>query len=146
MPVRTADAEWSGSLTDGKGRLTVESGAFEGAYSFESRFEDGAHGTATNPEELLGAAHAGCFTMALSNELAKAGHPPQKAHTTAKVHLRKGEGGFEIPQIDLVLTADVPGISDEDFQRIAQNAKANCPVSKVLKAAEITLDATLTSA
>ena len=146
MTTRSAEAHWSGSLSDGEGRIAVESGAFEGPYSFESRFEDGPHGTATNPEELLGAAHAGCFTMAVSHGLAEAGHPPRKAHTTARVHLRKVDGGFEIPKIDLVLEADVPGISEDEFHRIARDAKENCPLSKVLAAAEITLDATLTSA
>ena len=144
MITRTAEAQWSGSLSDGEGSIKVESGAFEGPYSFESRFEEGRHGKSTNPEELLGAAHAGCFTMAVSNELAKAGHPPKKAHTTAKVHIKKVEGGFEIPKIDLILKADVPGISEDEFQKIAEGAKQNCPLSKVL-AAEITLDATLTS-
>ena len=145
MITRTADAHWSGSLSDGNGTIKVESGAFEGPYSFESRFEEGQHGKSTNPEELLGAAHAGCFTMAVSHGLAEAGHPPKKAHTTAKVHIKKVEGGFEIPKIDLVLEADVPGISEEKFMEIANDAKENCPLSKVLKAAEITLDATLTS-
>jgi osmotically inducible protein OsmC len=145
MITRTADAHWSGSLSDGEGTIKVESGAFEGPYSFESRFEEGRHGTSTNPEELLGAAHAGCFTMAVSHGLAEAGHPPRKAHTTAKVHIQKVEGGFEIPRIDLVLEADVPGISKEKFMEVANDAKENCPLSKVLKAAEITLDATLTS-
>ena len=145
MITRTAEAQWSGSLSDGKGSIKVESGAFEGPYSFESRFEEGQHGAATNPEELLGAAHAGCFTMAVSNELAKAGHPPEQAHTTAKVHIKKVSGGFEIPRIDLVLRADVPGISDGEFQKIAEGAKQNCPLSKVLATAEITLDAALTS-
>lgn len=143
---RTATAQWSGALSDGSGTIAVESGAFEGPYSFESRFEEGEHGTATNPEELLGAAHAGCFTMAVSHALAEAGHPPKRAHTTAKVHLNKVEGGFEIPRIDLVLEAEVPGIAEDRFHEIAADAKENCPLSKVLSAAEITLDATLTSA
>ena len=145
MITRSAEARWSGSLSDGEGSIAVESGAFEGPYSFDSRFEEGSHGTATNPEELLGAAHAGCFTMAVSHGLAKAGHPPKMAHTTASVHLQKVEGGFEIPKIALVLKADVPGISEEEFLEIARDAKENCPLSKVLRAAEITLDATLTN-
>ena len=145
MPIRTASAHWSGSLSDGSGALSTESAALSGQpYSFSSRFEENGE-PGTNPEELLGAAHAGCFTMALSNALAKAGHPPTRAETTAKVHLKKTEAGFEIPKIDLVLTADVPGISDDAFQDIANDAKENCPLSKVLKAAEITLEATLTS-
>lgn len=122
--------------------MTVGQGAYEGPYSFESRFKDGE---GTNPEELLAAAHAGCFTMAVSNGLAKAGHPPTRAHTTAKVHLEKAEGGFEIPRIDLILEAEVPGISEDKFHEIAEDAKKNCPLSKVLRAAEITLDATLVS-
>ena len=140
---RTANAHWTGSLSDGKGRIAVESGAFEGPYSFESRFEEGYDGPSTNPEELLGAAHAACFTMQLSHMLAEAGHPPAAAETTAKVHIRQRDGGFEIPTIDLVLEADVPGIEDAEFQRIAAEAKETCPLSKVLAAAEITLDATL---
>ena len=145
MPTRNASAHWSGSLSDGSGAISTESNALsEKPYSYSSRFvQDGEAGT--NPEELLGAAHAGCFTMAVSNALAQAGHPPTRAETTAKVHLEKASGGFEIPKIDLVLTADVPGISEDQFQEIAKQAKENCPLSKVLKAAEITLDATLRS-
>ena len=115
----------------------------ETPYSFSSRFK--GEGRGTNPEELLGAAHAACFTMQLSHMLAESGHPPQRAETTAKVHLEQTEGGFEIPAIELVLEADVPGISDDEFQRIARDASQNCPLSKVLQTAEITLDATLTS-
>ena len=145
MPTRSASAHWSGSLSDGSGAISTESTALsEKPYSFSSRFEeDGEAGT--NPEELLGAAHAGCFTMAVSHELAQAGHPPSRAETVARVHFQKASGGFEIPRIDLVLTAVVPGISDDAFQRIAQSAKENCPLSKVLRTAEITLDATLAS-
>ena len=141
MKTRSASAHWSGSLSDGQGAISTESGTLsETPYSFESRFEEGA---GTNPEELVGAAHAGCFTMQLSHMLASAGHPPTRAETTAKVQIDKVEGGFEIPRIDLVLTATVPGISDDAFQRIATEAKATCPLSKLLAAAEITLDATL---
>ena len=144
MPTRSASAHWSGSLSDGQGAISTETGTLsETPYSFESRFK--GEGRGTNPEELLGAAHAGCFTMDVSNKLSSAGHPPSRAETTAKVHLDKVEGGFEISQIDLVLEADVPGISDDEFQRIAEDASKNCPLSKVLKAAKITLDATLTS-
>lgn len=143
MPLRTASAHWSGALSDGSGAISTESQALsEHPYSFASRFEaDGKAGT--NPEELLGAAHAGCFTMAVSHALAEAGHPPTRAETTAKVHLEKVPGGFEIPKIDLVLTATVPDIAEDEFLAIANDAKENCPLSKVLKAAEITLDATL---
>lgn len=143
MATRTAQAFWQGALSDGSGHVSTESGTLsESPYSFSSRFKDGS---GTNPEELLGAAHAGCFTMAVSHELASAGYPVTRADTDAKVHIRQVEGGFEIPRIDLILNADVPGIKEDEFQRIATLAKENCPLSKVLKAAEITLDATLTS-
>ena len=143
MKTRTASAHWSGALSDGTGAITTESGTLsETPYSFESRFEEGQ---GTNPEELVGAAHAGCFTMQLSHMLAEAGHPPARAETTARVHIDKVEGGFEIPRVDLVLTADVPGIAEDDFQRIATEAKETCPLSKLLAGADISLDATLTS-
>ena len=140
MATRSSEAVWHGNLSDGNGTMTIGHGAWEGPYSFKSRFEDG---DGTNPEELLAAAHAGCFSMAVSHGLAQAGHPPTRAHTTANVHLQKVEGGFEIPKIDLVLEAEVPGISEEKFQEVANDAKENCPLSKVLRAAEITLDAKL---
>lgn len=144
MPTRTASAHWSGSLSDGSGSVSTETQTLsETPYSFNSRFK--GEGAGTNPEELLGAAHAGCYTMQLSHMLAEAGHPPRSADTTAKVHLDQAGGGFEIPKIELVLTADVPGIDEGEFQRIAKEASESCPLSKVLKAAEITLDATLTS-
>ena len=142
MKTRTATARWSGSLSDGSGRLSTETGTLsETPYSFETRFGDSTSGT--NPEELLGAAHAGCFTMQVSHNLAEAGHPPTRAETRAEVHLKKVEGGFEIPSIHLVFEAEVPGISEGAFQEAARSAKENCPLSKVLRAAEITLDATL---
>ena len=144
MSIRTASAHWSGPLSDGSGAISTETGTLsETPYSFESRFK--GEGRGTNPEELVGAAHAGCYTMQLSHLLAEAGHPAERAETTAKVHLEQAGGGFEIPKIELVLTASVPGISDDEFQRIAKEASETCPLSKVLKAAEITLDATLTS-
>lgn len=130
-------------MRDGSGSISTESGAVESAYSFDSRFGDGAGPTKTNPEELLGAAHAACFTMAVSNELASAGHPPERAHTTARVTVQKAGDGFEIPTIALTLEASVPGMEDAQFQEIAKGAKENCPLSKVLKAADITLTATL---
>ena len=142
MPVRSAEAEWEGSLQDGRGHMRFGSGAFEGAYSFSSRFEEG---TGTNPEELIGAAHAGCFSMALSGALGRAGHEPRSVATTASVHLNKTDAGFRIQKIDLVTEADVPGLDDAAFQEIARTAKETCPVSAVLAAAEITLEATLTS-
>ena len=109
-------------------------------YSFASRFEDG---TGTNPEELIAAAHAGCFSMALSGALGRAGHDPTRVHTTADVHLEKLEAGFRIVRIDLNTEAEVPGIDDAQFQEVAEGAKKNCPVSVVLAGAEITLDAKL---
>lgn len=140
MPTRTAEAVWEGDLKAGKGTVKLGSGAFQGAYSFGSRFESG---TGTNPEELIAAAHAGCFSMALSHLLAEAGHPPKRLHTTASVHLAKAADGFAIPRIDLKTEADVPGISAVEFQQHAAKTKATCPVSKLLAAAEITLDAKL---
>ncbi len=140
MPTRNAMAKWEGDLKSGKGSMKLGSGAYEGQYSFASRFEKG---TGTNPEELIAAAHAGCFTMAFSNGLSQAGHVPTKVETTAKVHLEKSDAGFGIPRIDLVTEAIVPGIDEAKFQELAQTAKKNCPVSKLLAAAEITLDAKL---
>ena len=140
MPVRTSEAAWEGDLKSGKGTVTLGSGAYSGQYSFASRFESG---TGTNPEELIAAAHAGCFSMALSHALAGAGFPPKRVHTVAKVHLEKAADGFAIPRIDLETDADVPNITPEAFQEQAQKAKAGCPVSKVLAGAEITLNAKL---
>ena len=140
MPTRNADATWNGALRDGNGSFTTASGAVEGAYSFSTRFEDGS---GTNPEELIAAAHASCFSMALANELGKAGHVPDSVTTTAKVHLDKGDAGFSIPKIELVTTATVAGIEDAEFQEIATATSKACPVSKALAAVEITLDASL---
>jgi lipoyl-dependent peroxiredoxin len=120
--------------------MALGSGAFEGAYSFVSRFEDG---TGTNPEELIAAAHAGCYSMALSNILSQAGHPPTSVDTTAKVHLERGDSGFSITRIDLVTRGDVPGIDEAEFVKHAETAKESCPVSKALAAVDITLDAAL---
>jgi lipoyl-dependent peroxiredoxin len=142
MPARKADARWEGSLQEGKGTMRLGGGAYEGPYTFKSRFEEG---TGTNPEELIAAAHAGCFSMALSGALGRAGHEPKSVATTASVHLNKTDAGFRIQKIDLVTEADVPGIDDATFQEIAKGAKENCPVSAVLAAAEITLEATLIS-
>lgn len=141
MPTRTADAEWQGNLQDGQGKMRLGSGAFEGNYSFRSRMGDGA--TGTNPEELIGAAHAGCYSMALSASLAGAGFTPTRVHTTARVHFHPVEKGFEISPIDLETEAVVPGIDEATFQRIAQEAKVGCPVSKALAATPINLKATL---
>ena len=140
MPARTAEAEWKGSVTEGAGTMKLGSVAFEGKYSFKSRFEDGV---GTNPEELIGAAHAGCFSMALSAQLGRAGFTPTRIHTTAKVHLTKSEGGFSINQIDLDTEAEVPGISPEVFQEQAEGAKKGCPVSKALAGVDIKLNAKL---
>ncbi len=138
---RRAEAEWNGSVTEGKGKIKLGSGAFEGAYSFNSRFGDDTK--ATNPEELIAAAHAGCFSMALSAALGKAGFPPTKIETKATVKLEKQGEVFVIPVINLETEAEVPSITDEEFQAIAKSAKENCPVSKVLASAEITLNAKL---
>jgi lipoyl-dependent peroxiredoxin len=141
MPARTANARWEGGLKDGKGSMRLGGGAFEGQYSFSSRFEEG---TGTNPEELIAAAHAGCFSMALSAGLERAGHSPNSVETEAKVHLSPADGGgFRISRIDLVTTADVPGIEEDAFQQAAQAAKEGCPVSKALAAVEITVAASL---
>jgi osmotically inducible protein OsmC len=142
MPVRTSEAAWEGDLKSGKGTVKLGSGAYSGPYSFQSRFESG---TGTNPEELIAAAHAGCFSMALSHGLAQAGFTPKRVHTVAKVHLEKSADGFAIPRIELDLDADVPGIDEATFRQHAEKAKAGCPVSKVLAGAEITLNARLTS-
>jgi osmotically inducible protein OsmC len=136
MAIRTSEAEWQGDLKGGHGTMKLGSGAFEGQYSFSSRMEEGA---GTNPEELIAAAHAGCFSMALSFALSQAGHPPSKIHTTAKVHFGPADGGFAISRIDLQTEGSVPGIDAAAFQKAAEGAKENCPVSKALKAVEITL-------
>jgi lipoyl-dependent peroxiredoxin len=141
MPTRIAEAEWKGNLAEGSGRLRVGSGAFDGPYSFKSRFEEGE--SATNPEELIGAAHAGCFTMALTAQLSRVRLAPTRIHTEAKVKLEKVGESFAITRIDLETEADVPGIDDATFQKYALDAKQNCPVSKALAATEIHLTARL---
>ena len=141
MPVRSADAQWEGSLQDGKGTMKLGGGAYEGPFSFSSRFEDGS---GTNPEELIAAAHAGCFSMALSGGLGRAGFTPTSVRTTAQVHLNKTDAGFRIQRIDLRTEAAVPGIDDATFQQVAEATKTGCPVSVLLApGAEITLEATL---
>jgi|SRR5450432_2035098 lipoyl-dependent peroxiredoxin len=142
MPIRKADAEWFGKVTDGKGHMKLGSGAFDGPYSFQSRMQDGA---GTNPEELIGAAHAGCFSMALSAVITQAGLTPTRIHTKAGVHLDKVGDGWAIPRIDLETEGEVPGIDQAKFQEYAETAKKNCPVSKLYTGAEITLKATLLS-
>lgn len=140
MKIRTASAKWEGSLRDGSGVMSFGSGAFEGAYSFASRFEDGE---GTNPEELIGAAHAGCFSMAFSADLGREGYSPELIETTAKVHLGKVEDKSRITNIQLFTEVKVSGISEEEFQRIAIGSKEGCPVSAALKGVEITLEARL---
>ena len=141
MPKRTANARWEGSLTEGSGTMRMASGAYEGPYSFQSRFEEG---DGTNPEELIAAAHAGCFSMALSGELGTAGHDLESVETEAVVHVEKEGEGFAIKRIELRTRARVPGISDERFQEVAEDAKKGCPVSQALAAVEsIELDAQL---
>ena len=143
MPKRTATAKWEGSLREGEGKIGLGSGAWEGPYSARSRFEDAPE---SNPEELLAAAHAGCFTMALSLILGSAGHDPETLETEAVVHLKQKDGGFEIPQIDLIVKGSVPGIDQDEFVKHATTAKEVCPLSKALASVEeITLDAQLES-
>ncbi|WP_340103345.1 OsmC family protein [Rhodohalobacter sp. 8-1] len=142
MPVRIGEAVWKGDLKKGSGSLKVESGTFEADYNFASRFETGSK---TNPEELIGAAHAACFSMALSNELASAGHDPHSVETKAEVTLDLSGDDPEITHIKLVSEAHVPGIDKDTFMEIANGAKEGCPVSKVLAGAKITLDIELKS-
>ena len=129
MTTNTASAEWRGDLPSGNGTLSLNSGAFQGQYSFKSRFEGQA---GTNPEELIAGAHAACFSMALSHGLAQAGFTPQSVKTTADVLLEKVEGGFAITKITLHCNANVPGISQAQFDELAQAAKTGCPISKAL--------------
>jgi osmotically inducible protein OsmC len=143
MAIRTANAAWQGSLVGGRGTMALQSGAYEGQYSFSSRFEEG---TGSNPEELIAAAHAGCFSMALSAVLTDGGHEPESVKTEARVQILKEGEGFAIKKIDLVTRGRVPGIDADAFQQAAQAAKENCPVSLALAAVpEITLDAQLES-
>ena len=139
MTVRKADAQWTGSLREGRGEIALESGAFRGPYTFKARFEDGKE---TNPEELLGAAHAACFTMALSLILGEAKLTATQMDTAARVTLEQVEGGWAINAVQLTLRAKVPGADAATFAELAAKAKAGCPVSKVLNAT-ITLDAAL---
>ncbi len=141
MPIRKAEAEWKGNLIQGSGRLAVGSGALDVPYSFKARFDEGQ--SATNPEELIGAAHAGCFTMALAAQLSRAGFAPTQIRTGATVALEKIGDAFAITRIELATSADTPGIDDATFQKHAADAKQNCPVSKALAGTEIRLEATL---
>ncbi len=138
---RSAQALWQGGLKDGKGILNTQSGVLhETPYSFHTRFENGE---GTNPEELIAAAHAGCFTMALSGQLSSVDKPPQQLDTTATVTMEKGDDGPTVTKIHLKTRARVPGIEKQQFDELANKAKEGCPISRLLKAAEISLDAQL---
>lgn len=142
MENRYAEARWEGDLKSGRGRVKLESGLFEGPYSYHTRFQDDRKGT--NPEELIGAAHAGCFAMATSAALSAAGHPPHSLEAKAVVTLAQAGAGFEISRIALTIHGDVPGIDEAEFVRIATDAKQSCPISKALGGVkEIVLDAKL---
>lgn len=143
MPIREANAVWQGSLKEGEGQMRFGSGVFEGNYSFGSRFEENV---GTNPEELIGAAHAGCFSMALSAALNAAGHVPERVDTTARVHLDRNDSGFTISLIELDTTGIVPGLDEAGFQEHAEQAKQNCPVSRALAGTDIKLVAKLVAA
>ncbi len=141
MSVHRSEAEWKGSLKAGAGRMRLGTGAFDGGYTFASRFESGA---GTNPEELIAAAHAGCFSMALSAGLGRAGLTPTRIQTVAKAHLGTSDAGPTITQIDLEVEGEVPGLDAAGFQQHAENAKKNCVVSRALAGVpNITLKATL---
>jgi len=140
MVQRTAEAEWNGGLQDGKGTMKLGSGAFSGPYSFGSRFADAS---GTNPEELIAAAHAGCFSMAFAAGLGKAGFSPKRVHTTAKATFEKKTDGFAITRIELDTEAEIPEIDEAAFQQQAEAAKKGCPVSRALTGVEITLKARL---
>jgi osmotically inducible protein OsmC len=140
---RQATAEWKGDLKGGSGHVKTGSGGYEGNYSFTTRFENGA---GANPEELLGAAHAGCFSMALANSLATAGFPPTSIHTVADVHLTKDDKGFLISQIDLTVTGTVPKIDNKTFQEHAEKTRLGCIISRALAAVPtVNMKATLKS-
>jgi osmotically inducible protein OsmC len=141
MPIRTASARWQGNLTEGSGTVRTGQGGYEGNYSFKSRFEEGE---GTNPEELIGAAHAGCFSMAFAKGLSDAGFTPNSVETTARVHLDKTDAGMTVTRIGLETVADVPGIDEAEFTKLAEAAKAGCPISRLLSpGAEISLTARL---
>ena len=142
MARRTSEAQWEGTLKDGKGRFWTESGEVSGVYSFSTRFEEQA---GSNPEELIGAALASCFSMKFAGELGAAEYTPETVRTVATVKLDKGESGFAITGVDLVAEARVADIDPAEFEKIAQSAKDNCPVGKALAAIPITLQARLTA-
>jgi osmotically inducible protein OsmC len=142
MPIRTASARWEGTLTEGSGTVRTGKGGLAGDYSFKSRFEEGE---GTNPEELIAAAHAGCFSMAFSKALTDAGFPPVVVQTQASVLLEKTDAGMTVTRIDLDSTGQVPDIDEAEFQKLAEGAKDGCPISRLLSpGVEITLKATLT--
>ena len=141
MPVRSATGVWRGNLKGGDGTVALLSGAFSAPYSFVSRFEEGP---GTNPEELIAAAHAGCYAMSMANGLAEAGFTPTEVRVLARVHLGRDDQGAAITKIELVCRATVPGIDEATFAAEAEAAKVGCPVSKALAAVPITLDAALT--
>ncbi|MBS1271645.1 MAG: Peroxiredoxin OsmC [Candidatus Marinimicrobia bacterium] len=141
MAVRIGSAQWNGSLKDGNGNVSSETGVLKNTpFSFSSRFEEES---GTNPEELIGAAHAGCFSMALSAGLGEAGYTPNSIQTTDKVHLTKGDAGFAISKIEITTEADIPNIDEETFLNHAESAKNTCPVSKALAGVEFELTASL---
>jgi osmotically inducible protein OsmC len=141
MAIRNASARWNGTLTEGSGTVRTGKGGYEGTYSFSSRFEEGE---GTNPEELIGAAHAGCFSMALAKLVADAGHPPVSLETAARVHLERTDAGMTVTRIELDTVGDVPGMDQAEFARHADAAKANCPISRLLApGTEISLSARL---
>ncbi|MDQ4129215.1 MAG: OsmC family peroxiredoxin [Actinomycetota bacterium] len=141
MPIHKAEAAWYGTFEEGEGRMKLGSGAFEGAFSYRSRIEDSGPGT--NPEELLGAAHAGCFSMSLARRLSAAGYSPEGIHTEARVRFGRAGEGYAISRIDLRTEAEVPGIDEGLFLEKAEDAKRDCAVSKALTGVEINLEARL---
>jgi len=140
---RSAQASWQGAYPDGGGRIALGSGAYEGPFTLRARVEDVER--ATNPEELIGAADAGCFTMSLANALTEHGHPPDDLQTTAKVRLEQADGRISVTLIELTVTGVVPGIDQDTFASLAQDAKATCPISRALAGTTITVNATLSS-
>ena len=138
---RTAQASWQGDLAEGGGRIGVSSGAYEGPFTLRARVEDMER--STNPEELIGAAHAGCFTMSLANLLSESGYPPADLETTARVRLEQLDIGFAITKIELDTEGDVPGVDADTFAKLAQQAKDTCPVSRALAGTETTLEVRL---
>lgn len=140
MPVRTSEATWEGTLREGHGEMVVGNGVFKGPFTYASRFEEQP---GTNPEELLGAAHAGCYAMSVSSRLTAAGHPPKYVHAKAKVQLGKVDGKSRLIKIELECETSADGISEEKFLELAEDAKINCPVSAALTGVEITLNARL---